>query len=385
MPELSSSARVLLFVDDEPINHEIFSYQFSDKWHIFFATSGDEALEIFKNHPEIGIIVSDLKMPGISGIEFLTRIFTINPDTIRIIVTGHARFQSVLDAINKGHIYQYVLKPWDPVNLGIILEQGFRNWNLIRENRILVEQQQETNKQLQTLSQKLLHVQEIERKRISMDLHDGIGQNLIALKLQLRSLSSILEGKINDHDTFETIATIGETIQQTIDDTRNLSHNLSPALIEEFGFDSALDEFLGSFERYYMIQTEGIRVKLEPLFSQNIQQQLYRIIQEIFNNIGKHSGSKRVSLDMRVDATTLTVDITDYGCGFTVRNTPGGDYCTHGLGLTTIKERATLLGGSVHILSTLNQGTKFTVTIPFSIPTGDTNQKPLAGKLNVDL
>lgn len=366
MPEHVRPARTLLFVDDEPINFEIFNYQFSEKWDILFASSGEEALAIYKKHPEIGIIVSDLRMPGSNGIELLTNIFRINPDTIRIIVTGHARFQTVLEAINKGHIYQYVLKPWDPVNLDIILEQGFRNWTLITENRKLVEQQKKTNKQLQLLSQKLIHVQEIERKRISMDLHDGIGQNLIAMKLQLRSLSSMLEQKINDKETFETITAIGDTLQYTIDDTRNLSHKLSPALVEEFGFDSALDEFIRNFERDYMVRTDGIRLKLEPLFNQNIQHQLYRIIQEIFNNIGKHSGSDRVSLDMRVDSTTLTVDITDYGCGFSVSD-ESTDMGSHGLGLTTIKERATLLGGSVHVVSTLNRGTTFTVTIPFTI------------------
>jgi len=368
MDESVQPERTLLFVDDEPINYEIFCYQFAEKWNILYASSGDEALQMFKDRPDIGIIVSDLKMPIMDGIELLTRIFRINPDTIRIIVTGHARFQNVLNAINKGHIYQYVLKPWDPVNLGIILEQGFRNWKLITENHKLLQEQQKTNLELQDLSQKLIHAQERERKRISMDLHDGIGQNLIALKLQLRALTSMLEDQIDDVETFDTIATISETVQHTIDDTRNLSHNLSPAMIEDFGFDSALDEFLRNFERYYLVQTEGIRLKLEPLFDQNVQHQLYRIIQEIFNNIGKHSGSDRVCLDMRLEPTALNIDITDYGCGFNLQDEGEENHQPPGLGLTTIKERATLLGGAVHVSSILNQGTRFRLSIPFSQP-----------------
>jgi len=364
MPPQPPPARTVLFVDDESVNHDLFGYQFGEKWNILSAFSGDEALQLFKAHPEVGVIVSDLKMPGMDGIELLTRIFRLNPDTVRIIVTGHARFESVLQAINSGHIYQYILKPWDAINFDIALEQGFKNWTLITENRRLILELHQSNVELQLLSEKLINSQERERKRIAMDLHDGIGQNLIALKLQLRSLNSLLQEKTNDYEVFDTISTISDTLQHTIDDTRNLSRNLSPAMIEDFGFDSALDEFLRNFERDYAMQTEGSRVKLEPLFDQKIQHQLYRIIQEIFNNIGKHSGSDSVCLNMSVGDSALEVAISDHGCGF---NLDEGDELTstHGLGLTTIKERATLLGGSVRIDSILNLGTRFTVTIPF--------------------
>ena len=372
MPKREKAEKKILFVDDEPINLEIFKLNFADRYTIFGASSGAEALEIFQDEPRIGVVLTDQKMPGMSGVELLSRVYQQSPDTIRIIVTAYAEFHNILDAINCGHIYQYVLKPWERAQLGIVLEQGFKTWHLISENKRLLQEQERSNRKLrqanerlQLLSQKLIHAQEDERRRISMDLHDDIGQNLIALKLQFSNLCSQVD-LANNSEAAETMAIFKKAMQKTIDNTRNLSQNLSPAIIEEFGFDLALKDFLESFSTNYGIEVIAPEIHIGHFLQSTEQHQLYRILQEVFNNIGKHSGTKKVRVEPTLTPEFLTMKITDYGCGFDPRPASPDHGESRSLGMTTISERTIVLGGTFHIQSTRNQGTTFTLTIPRS-------------------
>lgn len=372
MPKRDRSEKKILYVDDEPINLEIFKLNFVDQYDIHTASSGLEALEIYAAHPDIGIILTDQKMPGMSGVELLARIYRQNPDTIRIIVTAYTEFRNLLDAINRGHIYHYVIKPWDRTQLGVVLKQGFKTWRLISENKRLAKEQEHTNERLreanlrlQLLSQKLIHAQEDERRRISMDLHDDIGQNLIALKLQFSNFCSQVESN-NSAEAAETMAIFKNAMQKTIDNTRNLCQNLSPAIIEEFGFDLALKDFLDSFSRNYGIEVAADEITIGDFLQPPDQHQLYRILQEVFNNIGKHAKTERVRIETSATPELLTLQVTDFGCGFDPHQARPDHAEGRSLGLTTISERTTVLGGSFHIRSSHNEGTTFTITIPCS-------------------
>ena len=199
-----------------------------------------------------------------------------------------------------------------------------------------------------------------------MDLHDDIGQNLIALKLQFSNFCSQIEDDLKDEASI-TMAIFREAMQKTIDNTRNLSQNLSPAIIEEFGFDLALTDFLDSFARNYRVEVIADEMKIGVLLEKTAQHQLYRIIQEVFNNIGKHSGTKCVRVESTATPEFLTLQITDFGCGFTPPQETFEHRDSRSLGLTTISERTTVLGGSFHIHSTQGKGTTFTLTIPCSV------------------
>lgn len=372
MPKRDKAEKKILFVDDEPINLEIFKLNFADQYTVLGASSGAEALEIFHSQPDIAIVLTDQKMPGMNGVDLLSRVYEKSPDTIRIIVTAYAEFHNILDAINCGHIYHYVIKPWERAQLSIVLEQGFKTWHLISENKRLLAEQERTNRRLrqanqrlQLLSRKLIHAQEDERRRISMDLHDDIGQNLIALKLQFSNFCSQVDIG-NNNEAAETMAIFKKAMQKTIDNTRNLSQNLTPAIIEEFGFDLALKDFLDSFSSSYGIEILAPEIHIAEFLQIAEQHQLYRILQEVFNNIGKHSGTKRVRIETATTSEFLTLQIIDYGCGFIPRPTSPDHGDSRSLGMTTISERTIVLGGSFHIQSTKNQGTTFTLTIPRS-------------------
>ncbi|MGB5686333.1 MAG: response regulator, partial [Candidatus Electrothrix sp.] len=328
----------LLYVDDEKINLTNFTIAFRAKYQIYVASSGQEALEVFKNNDNIAIVITDQRMPGMTGVELLQHIKKHNKDVIRIILTAYTDISDIIDAINKGHIYQYIVKPWVENDLLQVLDKASEKSLLIRENKRLV-------KELQRLSARLIDAQEDERKRISMELHDDIGQNLIALKLQLNNFCFQLESS-DKEKTQEAATIISNTLQKTLESTRSICQNLWPVVIEKFGFDLALKEFLDNFSRDYGIEIALGSIHIQEYFSKHDQHQIYRILQEILNNIGKHSGTERINLNSVNKEDSLCIEITDFGCGFDTLNLADSQQEKGCLGLNTIRERVTILGGT---------------------------------------
>jgi PAS domain S-box-containing protein len=148
----------ILFVDDEEINLLNFRVIFQDRYEIITSLSGEEALDIFNKTSNIGLVISDQRMPGISGVELLSTIYRIAPETIRVLLTAHSQVEYVLDAINRGQIYQYILKPWDTHELNAIIDRAKNLYQLTIENRHLTKELALKNRTLELSNQKLKNV-----------------------------------------------------------------------------------------------------------------------------------------------------------------------------------------------------------------------------------
>ncbi len=341
----------LLYVDDEKVNLTNFTIAFMSRYQVYTAGSGQEALKVFKDNGDIAIVITDQRMPGMTGVELLQHIEKYNKDVIRIILTAYIEVSEIIDAINKGHIYRYIVKPWVEDDLLQVLDKACESFLLVRENK--------------RLSARLIEAQENERKRIAMELHDDIGQNLIALKLQFNNFC--LQLGLSDKGEVQDAATIiSSTLQETLESTRTICQNLWPVVIERFGFDLALKEFLGNFSRDYGIKIILGSIHVQEYFSKDDQHQIYRILQEILNNIGKHSGTEKVNLNTVNKEDSLCIEITDFGCGFDTPDLAGSRKGKSCLGLNTIRERVTILGGTIDIKSTIDKGTQFTLLLPHS-------------------
>lgn len=169
----------ILFVDDEEINLLNFRIIFQDRYEIITALSGEEALDIFNKTENIGLVISDQRMPGISGVELLSTIYEIAPETIRVLLTAHSQVEYVLDAINRGQIYQYILKPWDTNELSAIIDRAKKLYQLTIENKDLTEELALKNRTLELANQKLQNVnQKLEedvqrRKKLEASLKES--------------------------------------------------------------------------------------------------------------------------------------------------------------------------------------------------------------------
>ena len=137
----------LLIVDDEKEILRSLTLTFADDYEVFTASSGAEALEILKRQT-IALVIADQRMPGMTGAELLEKVFQINPNIIRIILTGYTDTASLIQAVNKGHIYQYINKPWERQELRIIIRRALESYELALENQRLLRELQAANERL---------------------------------------------------------------------------------------------------------------------------------------------------------------------------------------------------------------------------------------------
>ncbi len=155
---MNNKKETILYVDDEQKNLTVFKLTFRKKYNILLAQSAKEGIEIIKNNP-VKLVISDQRMPEMTGVEFLKIISNDYPSIIRIIVTGFSDLEAVINAINKAGIYKYITKPWDIDEFNISIENALEAYNLRNENLLLLDNLVKTNTKLsfanKTLEQKV--------------------------------------------------------------------------------------------------------------------------------------------------------------------------------------------------------------------------------------
>src|SRR4051812_11164078 len=129
----------VLVVDDEEDNLDAFRFAFRKSFTLHYALGGQAALEMLERL-DPAVIVSDQRMPGMNGIEFLRRAKDRRPDTVGVLLTAYADLGVLIDAVNSGSVDRYIQKPWDSKELTVILRQAIGSFSTVRENRRLREQ-----------------------------------------------------------------------------------------------------------------------------------------------------------------------------------------------------------------------------------------------------
>jgi len=142
--------RTLLLVDDEEnITNSLIRLLRRDGYTLLRANSGKAGLDLLEQH-KVGVIISDQRMPEMTGVEFLSRVKELHPDTVRIVLSGYTELNSVTDAINRGAIYKFLTKPWEDDLLRANVEEAFRHHEMKMENvRLSMELQQANDKLLE--------------------------------------------------------------------------------------------------------------------------------------------------------------------------------------------------------------------------------------------
>lgn len=146
----------ILYVDDEVHNLHAFKATFRRDFEVSIAESGPEAIDIFKSKP-IDIVLTDQRMPGMTGIDLLVELKKIDPEPMRILITGYSDINAVIDAINKGQVYRYLNKPWKEEEIRATIESAHEVFRLRKENKELIKKLEKANDQLEfLLRQRLL-------------------------------------------------------------------------------------------------------------------------------------------------------------------------------------------------------------------------------------
>ena len=240
---------------------------------------------------------------------------------------------------------------------------------LIEKHTKIEESVRQSEIALRRLSGELFKTQEVERKRIASEIHDGIGQNLSALKYAIENI--IKKEKKKDQITLrEQLERLVIILQNTIDEVRYISMELRPTILDDLGMLATIQWFSRELHHTfdYLAIEKDINVKEEQI-PENLKIVIYRIIQEAVNNTIKHSDAESVLLSLRATDGRLELMIKDNGAGFDVDKVKSSK-SQKGIGLESMEERAEDSGGGFSITSSRGGGTEIKVSWPLG-DTGD--------------
>ncbi len=303
----------------------------------------------------------------LQGTSFFNLVHPAEVDTLRRRFQGQLQqaeedFSAIVQVRHQNgtwHIWQIKGKNLldDPIVAGIVI-----NAQDVTEQKKLEEALQQSAKKLRALTTQIFAAQETERRRLSLELHDELGQSLTVLKLQLRAIANKL--RKDQTQLKEECSQMLAYINGVVENVRRLSHDLCPSLLENVGLGAALRHLLENFQQFYQV-TENLKEldNFEAILPAAAKIHLYRIFQELFTNIDKHSQASAIRVEVQQVNNRLSITIADNGRGFP---TGEGDLKLGqtGLGLSAISERILMLGGTLDIQNQEQGGTRIHFTVP---------------------
>lgn len=298
----------ILIVDDELANLQKLKRTFLDQYVVHEASGGEEALSLLRRET-VAAIITDQKMPGMSGVEFLRRSLEVSPDTVRIILTGYTDVEDLMDAINKGHVHQYITKPWEPFTLRETVKKELESWQLRKENARLSSALKRANEHLAKENLKLKHEVEVLRES---------GNRLVYQSRSMEELLGLLDRVVK---TDSTVLIQGETgtgkelIARYIHEHSDRKQEVflpvncgavPPDLVESTFFGHRKGSFTGATsdrKGYFQLANKGTlfldEVGESPV---DLQVKLLRVLQE--GQIFPVGAQQEVPVDVRIIAST---------------------------------------------------------------------------------
>jgi signal transduction histidine kinase len=257
---------------------------------------------------------------------------------------------------------------WAYINCSVVMDTQDRPVHFltyIRDitNRKLNEEKlREYQESLRQLANRLNTTEERERKRFAADLHDHIGQSLVLAKLDLGRLGELVNGF--DPNARSIIERLEDTIDQALHETRSLTQDLSPQVLYTFGFDAALEWLAENMQQRYELVCHIDGGKHPTPLSGDAAVVTFQATRELLINVAKHAGVKEAHVYVTQRENVVVIHVEDEGKGFVPQalalpRSHGG-----GFGLFSIRERLSLLGGSLAIHSSPGKGTSAQVVIP---------------------
>lgn len=232
------------------------------------------------------------------------------------------------------------------------------------EKARLMEDLARREEQVRRLAEHMLHVEEMERRRISRELHDEAGQSLLCIRLQIELIEQSLPE--SEHELRGKLCEARDLTERTILEMRRLIAALSPAVLEQLGLAAALRQLINRFQR---LQNCRVRLQLSKMRNRLPQQTeviAYRLVQECFNNIGKHSQATQVNISLTSTDGVLKLTVEDNGVGFKIEEAVEK---RESFGLSGMHERVALLGGQFQVESRTEgpkRGTKISIELPIA-------------------
>ena len=352
----------ILYVDDEIHNLSAFKASFRRDYDVHLANSAEEAFEAL-NTISPQIVIADQRMPEVTGVEFFEKLHSKNPDPIRILLTAYTSSQTVIEAVNKGQIDKYLVKPWNNDLMQSTLETGFSMF----EARIALKKKNEELRKTNSELNRFVY-------SVSHDLRAPL-MSMLGL-INLVKLEKDIEGQAQFFELMEkSVAKMDTYIQTTLDYYRNFKSEIS---IEPIKVKPLIDDIIESLSAYHFkakinftcsgngeVHTDKMRLKIC----------LSNIISNAVKYGKKDSESYTINVDSVMEDDFLHVKVEDFGIGISeselpniydmfYRSADNKDTKSTGLGLYLVKEAIERIKGEVSVESELGKGTVFKLKIP---------------------
>ena len=227
-----------------------------------------------------------------------------------------------------------------------------------RELKAEVRERKRMERRLEELSERVISMQEDERARPSHELHDELGQQLTALRLEFDMMKRQVP-EVRDSDFAGAVTGM---VQRITEDLRRICKGLRPTVLDDLGLSSALTALIRDFEKIAHLEFD---VRMDPVPEHRVQPQtaihIYRVLQESINNIVKHARATRVRVELRQHGHTIHLVVEDNGCGFDTERTDSG-----GFGIIGMARRAELCGARLTLQAARPSGTRVTLVVPLA-------------------
>jgi signal transduction histidine kinase len=344
----------ILMVDDQPaklLSYEVILAELGE--NLIKAASGREALDqLLKN--DIAVVLMDVSMPELDGFELAQ------------MIRQHPRFQktaiifiSAVRLTDLDRLQGYQRGAVDYISVPVVPELLRAKVSVFSELHRKARQLEKLNHELRHLSGRLIALQDQERRRIARELHDGLGQELVAVKMLFHQL---LQPQTDDAKK-QISKDAEDTIDRAIQQIRSMSHLLHPPLLDEVGLRSALRWYLEGFSQRCGIES-SLDVQADfPRLNSELETAIFRIIQEAMSNVFRHSEARNAWVALNVQDGRIVVTVRDDGRGIAERVAelqPG----SIGIGIGGMRQRAKEFGGELR-LAPAEPGTLVEIVIPF--------------------
>jgi signal transduction histidine kinase len=351
----------ILMVDDEPgklLSYEVMLGELGE--NLIKANSGREALEILLK-TDVAVVLLDVSMPEMDGFELADSIHQ------------HPRFQqipiifiSALLLTDVDRLKGYRAGAVDYISVPIIPELLRAKISVFAELHRRDQQLQALNGELRRLSSSLIAMQDQERRRIARNLHDSLGQELVAAKMAIEGI--VLRDQASDSMSKLAAAEASAMIDRAIQQVRSISHLLHPPLLDEVGLISALRWLLEGLAKRSGLETFlDVQPPEFPRLASELETAIFRIVQEAMTNVLRHSCAKNSWVTLKRRNGKLIITVRDDGKGI-AKGVVEFQSRSIGVGIGGMRQRIKELGGKL-LLENVNPGTQVEVTIPYSSET----------------
>lgn len=277
----------------------------------------------------------------------LVAVLALNLALVMLALKPVRDLQMVADAVSRGEWGHRVTESW--------LADRRISTTTTTVNRLLDDVQQERAR-ARTLARRVARAQDEERSRIAKDLHDSTAQTLMAVALQLKAI----EHRASDHPATAEVSQARELLVSGIEELRGLAHGLYPRILEDLGLIAALTWLGRSTQQRSGVIVHLIAPTALPAEQSDVGPAMFRVAQEAVSNAVRHGGAKHVTITLTGDATTISMVIRDDGAGFD----PEAAAASGGMGLFAMRDRMSLVGGTLTIGSTPGAGSTVTAVAP---------------------